>query len=521
MGGQYSAMRTEEDFLKDFEEIRRESDINFGSVIIFRNKRNPKLTILVKEKHILAEDELATFLDQTRLRTHMKGNNIAPLIEVFVHSDKKLCSTSYKAMIGFEFHERTLEKLLRQRKTYDNEEAQSLAEVDAWGILNDLIAALKVYKEKELVHGDIQPANIFVLNDKTLKLIDTCFMCDYATAFERRYQDCAYKSPLSPQALRAVTLGPKYATFNREKNDIWALGITLLVSLTNEDFNIFYDWHSQEVNYELILKRLRRVQAMRYSSDFLKVLTFMLEKEESRRANFFNLQDFIKRAKKPVYASELQDLQDIDLSQEEEQIHQFKPNQIKQRITAQAPIPQNLTAIQTNLAMNTDVYGNPLALEGSYIPNQSQYYEPSRQTAPIMMQNPYSARGQQGSPRDLLRERSPLNYRFGKSNQQQMQMPANPQFNPVLRDIGNFSGAWTENNQQGQNTQSYASQKATAQMPSKSVKRQLLSNRQMSPAHQIINKENAYGQPQHQQTFKPQQNYQMPVWQRSFTYGNN
>lgn len=516
MGGQYSAMRTEEDFLKDFEEIRRESDINFGSVIIFRNKRNPKLTILVKEKHILAEEELATFLDQTRLRTHMKGNNIAPLIEVFVHSDKKLCSTSYKAMIGFEFHERTLEKLLRQRKTYDNEEAQSLAEVDAWGILNDLIGALKVYKEKELVHGDIQPANIFVLNDKTLKLIDTCFMCDYATAFERRYQDCAYKSPLSPQALRALTLGPKYATFNREKNDIWALGITLLVSLTNEDFNIFYDWHNQEVNYELILKRLRRVQAMRYSPDFVKVLTFMLEKDESRRANLYNLQDFIKRANKPVYASELQD---IDLSQEEEQIPQFNPNQVKQRITAQAPMPQNLTGSQTNLAKNTDVYGNHLALEGSYIPTQSQYYEPPRQTAPIMMQNPYSARGQQGSPRDLLRERSPLNYRFGKSNnQQQMKMPVNSQFNPVLRDIGNFSGAWTTDNQ---HAQTHGNQKANGQLPSKSVKRHGLSNRQMSPGRQIINKENAYGHHQQQQTFKPLQNYQMPVWQRSFTYGNN
>lgn len=54
-----------------------------------------------------------------------------------------------------------------------------MSEIDAWNILSDLSRGLNAYRERNLNHGDIQPASIFVLNDKTLKLIDTCFMNEH------------------------------------------------------------------------------------------------------------------------------------------------------------------------------------------------------------------------------------------------------------------------------------------------------------------------------------------------------
>lgn len=49
--------------------------------------------------------------------------NVAPLLESIVTEDKSLCSTVYKVALGYEYHERTLEKLLRIRKTYEDQES--------------------------------------------------------------------------------------------------------------------------------------------------------------------------------------------------------------------------------------------------------------------------------------------------------------------------------------------------------------------------------------------------------------
>jgi Protein kinase domain len=283
MGADQSGLKSEEEFYKEYEEVRRESDVHLGSVIVYKSIKNPKLVLLVKDKLFTSEEDTITFVTKAKARAGIKGQNIAPLIEVVVCKDKKLCSTNYQVLLGYEYHERTLEKLLRQRKTYENEDAQSMAEEDAWGLLTDLTRAVMCYKDNGLNHGDIQPANAFVLNDKTLKLLDSCFLNDVESAFARRYRDLSYKSPFGPQAMSVLSLGPNYATYDREKNDVWALGITLLVSLNNDDFNIFYDWNGQDVNIDLIHAKIRKLQSQGYSAQLIKTLKLMLEKDEYKR----------------------------------------------------------------------------------------------------------------------------------------------------------------------------------------------------------------------------------------------
>lgn len=289
MGADQSGLKTEEEFYKEYEEVRRESDIHLGSVIVYRSVKNPKLVLLVKDKLFTSEEDTVAFVTKAKTRAGIKGQNVAPLIEIVVCKDKKLCSTNYQVLLGYEYHERTLEKLLRQRKTYENEDAQCMAEEDAWGLLTDLTRAVMCYKDNGLSHGDIQPANAFVLNDKTIKLLDSCFLNEVESAFARRYRDLSYKSPFSPQAMSVLSLGPNYATYDREKNDVWALGITLLVSLNNDDFNIFYDWNGQDVNIDLIHAKLRKLQSQGYSAQLIKTLKMMLEKDEYKRIGLSEL----------------------------------------------------------------------------------------------------------------------------------------------------------------------------------------------------------------------------------------
>jgi serine/threonine protein kinase len=201
-------------------------------------------------------------------------------------------------MFGFEYHERTLEKLIKQRKRYEDPDTQSMTEPDAWGVLSDLIHGLKSYVDKGRAHGDIQPANVFVLSDKTLKLIDTSFLNDVENAFARRYMDFTYQSTLSPQAILSLSLGPKYAHFDLAKSDLFSIGVTTLVSLTNDDFNIFYDWANQEIHFDVIEEKLRQLHALGYGQQLISLLRCMLERDEIRRINLTDAIDSVVRGSK-------------------------------------------------------------------------------------------------------------------------------------------------------------------------------------------------------------------------------
>lgn len=75
--------------------------------------------MLVKEKTFTTPDEMKEYLIKAKARSQVIGVNVAPLIEIIVIEDKSFCSTSYKVLIGYEYHDRGLEKLLKLRRAYD------------------------------------------------------------------------------------------------------------------------------------------------------------------------------------------------------------------------------------------------------------------------------------------------------------------------------------------------------------------------------------------------------------------
>jgi len=62
-----------------------------------------------------------------------------------------------------------------------------------------------------------------------------------------------FTAPLSPQAMGSLRLGFRSnPNYDKEKNDVWATGVTVIASLFNEDFNTYYDWSKYEVKYQVI-----------------------------------------------------------------------------------------------------------------------------------------------------------------------------------------------------------------------------------------------------------------------------
>lgn len=61
--------------------------------------------------------------------------------------------------------------------------AQRIDEEDVFNAMNDLLRGLKGFKDRQEHHHDVQPASIYVLDNKSMKLADTYLINDERTGF--------------------------------------------------------------------------------------------------------------------------------------------------------------------------------------------------------------------------------------------------------------------------------------------------------------------------------------------------
>jgi len=89
-----------------------------------------------------------------------------------------------------------------------------------------------------------------------LIIIDSAFLGDVEMGYYRMMNDPDYKTPLSGSALHCLMDRDMNASFNRQKNDTYAAGITLLSALFNEDYERYYDYNSYRIKQEVIAGRI-------------------------------------------------------------------------------------------------------------------------------------------------------------------------------------------------------------------------------------------------------------------------
>ena len=172
-----------------------------------------------------------------------------------------------------------------------------------------MVSGLKAFRDLNLHHEDIQPSNIYVLNNKSLKLIDVTFMNDEKSGFLRRYNEMDYHTPLSPQAMSALMVGPGSASYDKEKNDIWALGITLLSAFVNEDYNNYYEWKNYKINDTLIRSRIMKLRKdLGYSDKLVDMINRMLMSDDFKRISLHELSRIVGVSRGTNYSQDVRSM---------------------------------------------------------------------------------------------------------------------------------------------------------------------------------------------------------------------
>lgn len=345
-----------------------EQSQQMGEVRVCRKKTDHQIMVMLKEKWFNSSSALEKFKANLQKRKKLSNDYNAGIITTLFKKSNEWCSQSFKCVLVYEYHHRTLEKLMRHRKAYQANQIK-FQENDFWSIAKDLVLGLKNFSDNKLYHGDIQPGNIFVLDNKRLKLIDSCFLNDCSSGLQRRQRDYEYYTPLSPQAISGLLYGMKRGiNYDKEKNDIWGLGVTILSLLINEDFNVYYDWDKCMINFPLIKKRIQQLNQMNYSRTLVNFVSSMLENDEQLRPKINQLFELVIKQddisvpnnnELSIFEPELESLSDSNYVRE--QVQEAYAPQARTRDIVQQPVRQQIYP-QNNFMSNqgrAQQYQNP------------------------------------------------------------------------------------------------------------------------------------------------------------------
>ncbi len=97
-----------------------------------------------------------------------------------------------------------------------------------------------------------------------------------------------YFYPLDPDLLTCYANHNEKSTFE-ESHDIWALGISTLCYIFNEDFNSFYDWNKKIIRRDKIDNYIGMLYNSNYDPKVLRILSEMLDQNAFTRVSIDRL----------------------------------------------------------------------------------------------------------------------------------------------------------------------------------------------------------------------------------------
>jgi len=118
--------------------------------------------------------------------------------------------------------------------------------------MDSIVGVAKLFEKNQYFHGDIQPNTCFLANNGDLKLMDNSLLNFGKTGYEKMIYDENYKAILSPQLLIALKSKKRNPVYDKQKNEVWCIGMTTLCTASYMDYNHFYDYDNCRILYNRI-----------------------------------------------------------------------------------------------------------------------------------------------------------------------------------------------------------------------------------------------------------------------------
>ena len=208
---------------RSFKLVKKFNDPRFGDISVLKNQANQ--VVLVKEKLASSKMEATEDIIYLKKRLEINHPHIMKLLGYSAVVNKELCSTTYVTKAFYEFPRTDAYKELIDRQKQGAEFTHS----ELTHMSYQLMSGLESLHQKGFAHGDIRPQLIGY--DKQRNHFEFLDRLGDPTPIERCQTNNIINNKeiyISPQLYKKLKSKDKSAMFEPRKNDIFALGVTIL-----------------------------------------------------------------------------------------------------------------------------------------------------------------------------------------------------------------------------------------------------------------------------------------------------
>lgn len=261
---------------------------NFGEIKIMGLKGDTDQNLYAL-KVFRANDAKAmqSIYQEAEFRREITLDTVVRIKDVRFDEANLYCSDHFKVLVLLEYFELTLRDEIQRRRQKD----LYFSEIELFTLIDCILSALILFDKKGISHEDVSPGTIYLSPNHIFKLNDIGFLTEGLNAYRKflmgavNPNEC-YLSPELFLNLQHRILAPD--NYDKQKSDVFSLGITTLEAATLLPVKECYDFDEFHLKHERIASCIDEAQS-RYSQNFCKLLRCMLEIDETKRPNYNGL----------------------------------------------------------------------------------------------------------------------------------------------------------------------------------------------------------------------------------------
>ena len=262
---------------ENYEVISKNVYDGLGEFSVCKDHSTGQHFLVFESTYSITNPELA----ETEVLQMKKLNDIkhaCRLINHDISKSKMLCLENYSMNLIFEYYMLNLENLANQNNN------EKIAEPEIWLIISDILSYLGDLYNMGLTHGDLQPSNILLNNNRVVKILCPLIYTSFQTAYDYRLANESYKSTYAPELLESFEHRIQNPKVDSKRSDIYSLGMCLLCLVSNERFPYFYDFNKNLIYYDRVKIKLADMVKSGYSDRLFFFLNQCLKENVYERA---------------------------------------------------------------------------------------------------------------------------------------------------------------------------------------------------------------------------------------------
>ena len=265
--------------------LSKRHDSRFGDISIYKNERTGG-KVMCKEKSSGDKKQFGADVNMARQRMGLQNQHLQKMLGWSTQTKKELCSTHHYVKMFYEYPASDLKNEASEKK----KAGQAISDSELSNATSQALNGLDYLHSKKLAHGDIRPSLVSAerigpsTETNQFRLLDR--LADASPVEKAQVNNMMNNKELfmSPQLWKSInTKGKKKPLYNRQKNDLFALGMSVISAGNQKSMKDCYS-KGGKFNQEKLGGHLNSFkQKYQHNSSLVNVVSNLVAVDEAQR----------------------------------------------------------------------------------------------------------------------------------------------------------------------------------------------------------------------------------------------